>query len=190
MIEGVLMLVSQGFYGGAVGEMFSSWQQAGFFSYLLPFLLIFALVFGILSKMDIFSNNKAVNGIIALVIGFMSLQFELVPRFFSEIFPRLGVGLAIILIILILLGLFLDPGKSAINYTLLGVGAVIVIVILIQTAGAVGWSSGYWWSQNWPMVAGAIFILVLVGIIVGSSSPSSKDTNNSLFARALLGNNN
>ena len=60
-------------------------------------MLIFALVFGILIKTQIFKDNKAVNGIIALAVAFMALQFDFVPTFFAQIFPRLGIGLAIIL---------------------------------------------------------------------------------------------
>ena len=119
------------FEGGAIGDLLSAWEQAGFFSYLLPFLLIFALVFGILNQIQLFKEKKAINAIIALVVGLMSLQFPMVPLFFSEIFPRLGVGLAIILVVLIFVGMFIDPGKAGIFYILMGIGAVIVVVVLV-----------------------------------------------------------
>ena len=49
MLEVLTTLAWYGSYGGGVvGDMFSRWEQAGFFSYILPFLLIFALIFGIL----------------------------------------------------------------------------------------------------------------------------------------------
>ncbi len=157
-------------WAGTIGEVFSVWEQAGFFSYLLPFLLIFALVFGILTQIQLFRDSKAINAIIALVVGLIALQFPMVPLFFSEIFPRLGIGLAIILVILIFVGMFIDPEKGGFFYVLMGVGGVIVVVILVQTAGALGWSSGQWWVDNWPMVAGAVFILAVIGIIVGATS--------------------
>ncbi len=169
MLRG-LVLASFSFEGGAIGDLLSAWQQAGFFSYLLPFLLIFALVFGILTQIQLFKENKAINAIIALVVGLISLQFPLVPQFFSEIFPRLGIGLAVILVILILVGMFIDPEKGGIFYVLMGVGVIIVVVVLVQTAGALGWSSGQWWADNWPMIAGAVFILAIIAIIVGAAS--------------------
>jgi hypothetical protein len=153
---------------GFLGELITKWEQAGFFSYLLPFLLLFALVFGILTRTQIFKDNKMVNGIIALAVALMALQFDFVPTFFSQIFPRVGVGLAIILGILIIAGLFIDPKNTTINYVLLGIGVIIIGLIVIQSAGALGWSSGEWWSQNWQMVIGAIFLLILVGVIIGS----------------------
>lgn len=167
MIE-VLNLAWYSSYG-SIRDVLAQWEQAGFFSYFLPFLLIFALVFGLLEKTKIFKDNKSINGIIALVVGLMALQLDIVSRFFSEIFPRFGIGLAVILIIIILLGIFM-PKENWVNSLLLGIGAVILVIILVQTAGAVGWSSGYWWKENWPVVAGAVFILAIIGAIVGGSS--------------------
>ncbi len=187
MIESVINFAFYGYSGGAIGDMLLVWQEAGFFAYLLPFLLIFALIFGILSRIHLFKENKFINGIIAFAVGLMALQFSFVPQFFSEIFPRLGIGLAILLIILILAGMFIDPDSNGMMYSLLGIGGVIIVVILVQTAGAVGWSSGYWWSANWPVVAGAVFILVIIGIIVGASSDKPSTPSNSVLAQALRG---
>ena len=167
---GGLIFLANFIEGGAIGDLLSYWEQAGFFSYLLPFLLIFALIFGILNQIKLFKDNKAINAIIALAVGFMALQFPMVSEFFSEIFPRLGVGLAIILVILILAGMFIDPKNSGIMYVMLGIGAIITIVVLVQTAGAIGWSSGTWWKESWPMIAGVIFMIVVIAVIVGSSS--------------------
>lgn len=166
-----LVLASYGYFDGTmIGDMFRQWEQAGFFTYLLPFLLIFALVFGILNQIKLFKDNKSINGIIALVVGLMALQFPMVSQFFSEIFPRLGIGLAIILVLLIILGMFIDPESGAIGYTLLGVAGIILIVVLVKTAGALGWSSSFWWQDNWPMVAGVVLILIIIGIIVGGAN--------------------
>ena len=68
-----------------ITNIFAYWEQIGVFSYILPFLMIFALVFGILMRMGIFKENKAVSAIVALAVGLLSLQFDFVPRFFSEI---------------------------------------------------------------------------------------------------------
>ena len=173
MVERLLLLASYGYFeGGPIGDMLNYWEQAGFFSYLLPFLLLFAIVYGILNQIKLFKENKSINGIIALAVGLMALQFPMVSQFFSEIFPRLGIGLIILLAVLILVGMFVDPEKGAIGYTFLGLGAIILIVVLVKTAGSLGWSSGYWWQQNWPMVAGIVLILIIIGIIVGGSKES------------------
>lgn len=174
MLDKIFTFQIGGYYGGSFGDVLSYMEQAGFFAYILPFLLIFALVFGILTKTQIFKNNKAINGIIALVVGLLSLQFDFVPIFFSEIFPRLGVGLIIILALLILAGLFFDPKSKLINYSLLAVGVIIFIVVLIQTFGWVGWTSGFILYDYWPtglMIIVVIGILALVFNSVGPKKP-------------------
>lgn len=167
------MLQVSGF-SNLFGNLLATWQQAGLFQYVFPFLLIFALVFGILTKIKLFQENKAINAIIALVVGLMSLQFSFVSDFFSQLFPRVGIGLAIILVILIVVGLFVDPDSNGINYVLLGIGVIIVIVVLVQAAGATGWAAGSWWTENWPTIAGIIVIVAILGIVVGTSSGKGK----------------
>ncbi len=174
MLENMVMLQSYTYYGGGeIGRFLDVLSQAGFFSYLLPFLLIFALVFGILSKLKLFETTKAVNAIIALAVGLLALQFDFVPIFFSEIFPRLGVGLAIILVILILVGLF-TPSAPWVPYALFGVSAFIVVVILLQTGGVFGSDIGNWFYNNWPFLAGVIFLLVALAVVVSVSSKDPK----------------
>ena len=180
------MLASYAFRGQIIGDFLNQLADRGFFSYLLPFLLIFAIVYGILTKIRIFKDSKAINAIIAFVVGLMALQFDFVHSFFSEIFPRFGVTLAILLIILILVGLFLNPESKAIDYVLMCVGALMLIIILIQTAGVLGWETGYWWYDNWPYVAGIVFVLVMIAVIVGVSNPSTEKSKSPL-SRALRG---
>lgn len=168
MINGVVMAWSS-FYGGTIGNVLAQWEQMGVFSYVLPFLIIFALVFAILNQIKLFNKNRGVNAVIALAVGFMSLQFDFVPRFFSEVFPRLGVGLAIILIILIMIGMFMDPEKSGLMIALMIIGFIIVIVVLINTAGSLGWMAGYWWEDNWGTILGIVVFLAIVGMIIFST---------------------
>lgn len=156
------------FYGGGIGNLLQEWERLGVFSYVLPFLILFALIFGILSKIKIFGENaKGVNVAITLAVSLMALQFDLVPRFFAEVFPRVGVGLAIILILLILTGLFFDPSKSFLGIAMLIIGAVIVIVILVNTGSALGWQSGLFWEQHWGTILSIVLILLVIGGVVG-----------------------
>jgi len=184
MVIGVFTAWS-GFYGGTIGNMLDQWAQIGVFTYVLPFLIIFALIFAILNQIKLFNKNRGVNAIIALAVGFMSLQFDFVPRFFSEIFPRLGIGLGIILIILIMIGMFMDPEKSGLMIALMIIGFIIVIVILLNTAGSLGWMTGYWWEENWGTILGIVVVLGLIGMIIFSTE--KKDTNKSPINWKALG---
>ncbi len=175
MIKG-LVIAWSGFYGGDIGNLLSQWEQMGIFSYVLPFLVLFALIFAILGQMKIFQGNRAVNSIIALAVALMALQFDFVPRFFSEVFPRLGVGLAVILVILILIGMFMNPSNAGLMWTLLGIGGVIAIVVLMSAGDAVGGGVGYWFSEHYGTVILVLIIVIFLGAVIfagnkGSSKP-------------------
>lgn len=188
-------MASDTFYGGGFGNLLNILSEAGFFQYVLPFLLIFALVYAILSRIKVFEENKKVNGVIALAVGLLSLQFETVPIFFSEIFPRLGVGLAVILVILILLGLFLpDEQQQWVHYTLFGLVAIIVGVIIYKSLGVFGagftWSFSNFFSRYGPLLIAVIFIIVVVSIIMNSGDKKKKEGNpfQTFLTKALSGN--
>ena len=178
MLERLISLASYGFYEGSIGEILVRAEEAGVFTYLLPFLLIFALVNGILGRIGIFSENKAVNPIIAFVVGLMALQFGFVSSFFSEVFPRLGVGLSIILIVLVVIGLFMDPKDSGLTYTLLGVSVVIVGIVLIQSGVAEGTRVGFWFEEYWEPIAWVVAFLIVFLIVAGVSNPNKRPRDN------------
>lgn len=187
MIEKTLVMISYGSYygGGMIEDVLDRWAEAGLFAYVLPFLLIFAVVFGILDRMNVFDRNKAINALIALSVGLMSIQFDLVPWFFSEVFPRFGIGLIVILISLIFLGLYLDPDRNH-TTTILIISAVVGIAVFAYTADVMGFSvSSYDLWDNLPTIIMGVIILVILFSMINSG----KDDYNSTKTedRSILG---
>ena len=177
-----------GYYGGAIGDMLLQWEQIGIFSYVLPFLLIFSLVFAILMRLNIFKNekNNTINAIIALVVGLMALQFDFVPIFFSEVFPRIGIAMSIILAILVVAGLFMDPENKAMMVGLMVFSLLVVAVIIYQSFGAFGLSTGYWISAYWPQLLSFGFFLAIIIAVIASSRPTNQTpTVGSVLAKTL-----
>ncbi len=172
-----------GFGGGALGNVFAQWEAAGVFSYALPFLLIFALVFAILGFVPLFKENKSINAIISLATALMALQFNIVSIFFAEIFPRLGVGLAIVLVLIILLGLLIqdkEKGNQIIKWILVIAVLIIAIVVIsnsLGSAGFLGFGGGAFWSWiRFNLANVIVVVLIVAGIIaaIASQSPKSK----------------
>ncbi len=173
-----------------IGVILQQWADLGIFYYVLPFLLVFALVYAILYKINIMggehaNENRGVYAIIALAIALMSLQFDFVPVFFQILFPKIGIGLSILLMAMILVGLFLDFRKSqGLNLIFLGIAGLIGITILLTTFENFSWWSGnFWFSQEnmSAIVAGGI-IIVLVLVIVNSGG---KGTGENKFYKAV-----
>ena len=159
-----------GVYGGSIGNVLSQWEQLGVFTYLLPFLIIFSLVFVILNGIKIFQENRAVNAILALAVSLMALQFDFVPVFFSEIFPRLGVGLAVVLVSIIVLALFIDVNRPIVLWSLLTIGAIVLIGILYSTSQGLGYGFGFALEQYWTEIFTALIFLGAIGTIVWATN--------------------
>ena len=173
MVIEEILLNSQMLFQASITDVLNQWNEMGVFSYVLPFLLIFAIVYGILEKAKFFSNgnepNRGVNAIIALAIGFISLQFDFVSTFFATIFPRFGVGIAIFLVFIIFAGLFYDEGKN--KGTFLVIGVVIAVAVIIWAMS--NWSSwgyyggiSYWLEDNfWAIIIGIIVIVAITLVV-------------------------
>ena len=180
------LLASHGFFrGGSIGNILAQWEAIGVFSFVLPFLLMFAIVFMILNSVPLFRGNKGVNAIIALSVALMALQFGFVSVFFSELFPRVGIALSIIMVVIILLGLFIDPDKKGFKWIYVIIGLVLTSVVIFKSLTAFGWYGGYFGGIYWSdLIWVALVIAALVIIIVGTK-PTKKfgipDINPVLF---------
>lgn len=169
MFEEILFSASYGFFqGGGIGDLLNYFEQAGFFSYVLPFLLIFALVFVTISNMKLFGENKGVSAVIALCVGLLALQFNVVSLFFSEIFPRVGIALSIMLAVMIILGLFIDPDQKWTKYMLLGMAFITLFIVLFQQAYSSFWYDIFYFFDaktfSWLML-GIIVVVLIITIV-------------------------
>jgi hypothetical protein len=178
MINEGIVLASYGFFGGGtIGDLLGQWEAAGIFAYALPFLLIFAIVYAILSFVNVFKNNKAVVTIISLAVALMALQFEIVSYFFADIFPRLGVALSIILVLLILGGMFLDWDNKGMKWFLFAVVAVAVIAVVWGPLRNIGLFSGIGFNIFGGNIGTIIAVVVIVGLIAWVISGGNTKVN-------------
>ncbi len=89
-------------------------KAAGFYDFVLPWLLAFAVSFGILQTVKVFkkgdNSNTSVDAIIAIVIAFYLTLFTPFPGFLSSFFSRLFgssiIVLSGILVLLMFVGIF------------------------------------------------------------------------------------
>lgn len=169
-----------------IGDFLLQMQQIQVFDYLLPFLLVFAVVFGILSATNILGENKGIHTIIAFVIGLMSLQLQLVPDFFREVFPRLGVAVAVILAVMILVGLFIPDEERRYWFWGLGaIGFIAAVVVVSQSFAAFGWYSYGGFASDYVgwIVAGVLVVGLIIAIAAsGSGGGGSGGSNTGVIA--------
>lgn len=149
--------------------LLNGWAASGVFSYVIPFLLLFAVVFAVLNKSKILGENVAIEAIVAAAIGLLALQFDIVSNFFAVMFPRFGVGLAIFLGLILLFGLFFQKkdGSGSLKWIsiVVAVGVCLWVGIdygFFSNLDSLGFNSVDGLSQFfWPLLIIGIFFLVI-----------------------------
>ena len=166
-----LTLVSFGF-----GNLMQQLNEIGFFKYILPFLLIFAFSYALLSMLPVFEKNKGAAAIVAFALGFLSLQLDFVPMFFETIFPKFGIGLSILLVGLILSGVFIgEQWKTPYTWIFFGLGAIIFLVIVFSSlSDYTSGLQGFWERYGALLIVGLLLIGAIVAIFVASGGSSGE----------------
>lgn len=171
-------IFSSGYYGGGYygysmegfRSVIAQWAQFGVFDILLPLILIFAVVFAILEKINIF-KNRGVNLLIAMVVGFFTISNPYISGFFMYLFSNLGLGIAIMLALIVLLGVALKPGEGAWKWIFGIVGGIIFLIVLAKSGALqilLGDQFIYWLQQNSAFSILIVFvILAIIAVMVG-----------------------
>jgi hypothetical protein len=165
-----------------VGAILQDLADLDIFFYVLPFLLIFALVFAIMQKIRIMGGgskeNKGVSAVVAITVGLMALQFDSVPYFFQIIFPKVGIALSILLVTIILLGLFIDFTQYAsAAYIFMGIGGVVSVWVLLSSIQDYSWWTGSFWANNISSIVALIIVVIFIAVVVGSGPKENKQKN-------------
>jgi len=172
-----------------LGNAIDFLQDFGIFDVVLPFLLVFAVVFGILEKTRILGEEKIgkesyarknLNAIVAFVIGMLVVAATKIVGVINEALPKISLLIVVSLSFLILLGFFVSSDKSL--YENLGRGwmtfimiffFIAVILIFLGTIPAnekqswLGFAYDYvveFWSGT--LVATTVLMIVIIWAII------------------------
>lgn len=110
---------------------------------ILPFLLVFTLVFAVLQKTEILGKGKKqVDAIVAFVIGLIVISFGFATGIIVSLVPFLAVAVVVILVFMLLYGMAFT-GRSGDEFKLSGgvkttIGIIAAIGVVIATLVATG----------------------------------------------------
>lgn len=137
-------------------------------SFALVFMLITALVFGILRKSKIF-NNKSVEIIVAAVLGIMAGSVTLIFDCTKKLFSNTIIGLINFLVLILMLGLFLSEGRKKEKGIFIGLVILGLIIIFYNAADECGLNFLKINSVDFTYAFLALFVIgMIVWIITGS----------------------
>lgn len=110
-------------------------QEIYFFSYFMPFILVLAVTYGIIDKINLFEDNT-VDATVSIVVAFMSLlgiYLLDISGVMIYFWGALSVGLVTVLGFVILAGMFgVDITQTEFEKKWIGIsGAIIIAVVLV-----------------------------------------------------------
>jgi len=177
-------------------DVFLWLDELGVSESLLPFLLVFALVFAILQQIKLFGEDKKnIHIVIALILALLFVIPHVTNRYpagadpvevINKALPQVGIVLIAIIMVMLLVGVF--------GHTLEVKGSPLSMFVILGAFGFVlyifGWAAGWWSKPGFPrwlnfladpatramLLILAVFILI-VFFIVGGGSKEGKAKN-------------
>ena len=133
-----------------ISVILQDWANLGIFDYVLPFLLIFALVFAIMQKIKIAGEseeNRWINAIVALAVGLIVVAFSWATNIIAGLMPFLAVSVVILLVFMILYGFVASDMREGLKLPKqlqYGIGILAGIALIIAVIVATGqWDKAY-----------------------------------------------
>lgn len=155
-------------------------QELGVYDVLLPFLLVFTIMFAILEKTKILGTEKIdgkeytkknINAMVAFVAGFLVIASTQLVSVINETVANVVLILVLAISFLLLVGVFYGSEeftlKNSPNWlkffmVLMFIG---VVVIFLNAMGWLGSIFGFFslWNSEW--VASLVMVLVILGFM-------------------------
>ena len=166
--------------GSAIQSLFQALVDWGFIDALLPFLLLFTVIFGILQKIALFHTgegaekkaDKRINAVLGFIIAAMVVVPHIIGAYppgqdpidiINQFLPSTAIILLAVLCVILLLGLAGGEIPSFMLWTvaLVALGFLIVMIFMAITPG-------FWPTFNFlrdPSIQALIIILLVMGLV-------------------------
>ncbi len=161
-------------FGGTFSGISSLFQQYGLLDVLLPFLLVFTIIFAVLQKSKILGEKKQFNVIIALVVAITFIAPHISGGYptgydpvliVNQALPGISLVAVAVIMLLLLLGIF-GAGFLEGAIPLIAIAAVAFVVWIFGSAAGF-WTnpttSFYWWT---PELTQLLIVIAVFGLIV------------------------
>lgn len=136
---------------------------------ILPFVLVFTIVFAVLQKAKVFGDGKRqIDALVALVIGLLVISFANATGFIVQLVPFLAVSLVVLIVLMILIGSFFKGSgdwPKGITYPLIIVAILAVVIAVVYITGV--WQ--YIRDMIYTSGGSGIFINVVFIIIIAAA---------------------
>ncbi len=155
-------------------------HEFGIFDVVLPFLLVFTVVYGVLEKTRIFGTEddkprKNINAMVAFTIGFFVVAATQVVDIMQEMLPYLMLILILIIAFMVLFGATVSDSDGGLDLWghmekhkgIFAFGIVIAIIAILLGAMKL-WDDfmGWIYSNISGPAMSTIILLIVIGIFI------------------------
>jgi len=183
-------------YGGSLQNLFYQLQYWGVTDVLLPFLLIYTVVFAILQKIKpLGAESKKFNVIVALVVAFAVVVPHVtggypnpdvdIVNIINKALPNVSVFLIAILMLFLLIGMWggKPQWKGAGTSIIIILSLIIIIYIFARAAGWTG-TLPYWlYFLEDPNTQALIIVVIVFFLIISYITKEPKEEKEGVFKK-------
>lgn len=157
-------------------------DKIGLYDVVLPFLLVFAIVFAILEKTKVFGmedidgkkyTRKNINAIVAFVMAFLVVASSQLVEIISTVSSYTVILLMVSILFLLLIGsfmkegtgVFLEGGWKVFFMIIMFIGIVLIFLSAIETDKGESWLDVSWdWlsGDNTSNAVGSVILLIII----------------------------
>ena len=113
-----------------------------FLNYILPFVLVWTLIFAILEKTNLLGEGRRqINAIIGLVVGLILIAFPFSNNIVVQLMPFLAVAAVVLLVFMLLYG-FISGGDKVELHPSIKWPLIIILILAIISAFLI--FAGWW----------------------------------------------
>jgi len=158
------------------------WESIGIFDVLLPFMLIFAIIFAVLQKTKILKGIKGIDAIVAMSIAFLAIINPAINGIMKVALENTVIVIIVAISLMLLLGLIWGEKRPE-AWTF--IGGIIAFIVFIWILGRVAdyyqiWYPGTmifsteWWANNAPWIVPIVIIIIFAIIIIASGGEKNE----------------
>ncbi len=153
---------------------------------LLPFLLVFVVIFAILQKTKVLGDGKKqIDALVALAVGLIVISFGYATGIIITLVPFLAISAVVILVFMMLYGMTFQPDKDKkfeMNKWVMGtIGGLVALGVIVTVLVATGaWNYLYdriFYDADGTasIITNVIFFVVILGAIAIAVWGGGKD---------------
>ena len=156
-----------------IGESIRYLQDLGVYEYILPFLLVFSVVFAILEKVGIFGEDKTqINAVVASVMGLLLIAEQSIVNILNLFLPNVAMVIVVILMFLLVASMISGHGSGNeltgfVKFVTWAAGIVGVIVLVTMLAPQFNWRLSRYETEalislgvSFALIGGIIYLVV------------------------------